>query len=350
MEKTHLDKLEPELHEQALKAFHKLANDQRGEPEDMGGGGRGNPDIWHAMGLWTYLSEHVGDISNRIANRNHVRMSYGIDMAEPKVRSSLRILQHRYGVAREIDENLAAALKYEQEKTGQIIDPQKWRKDWILAAVRYADAHKKLVVYNEAQFCAREAAIRIGALDYPMAEVYLSRLSQMMNGDDWDQHAGTVYVDSGKIAPYTPRMKEVMSEGQLIKLSTRSKSPDAPAEKFMTQFREETSVHPMLPTGTRIKTFPGGAVVSLDVDRSLNGDDSIHLTDINSMSSRGAGYGSAALKWLCDLADIHRVKLEGWADTYMSATNTLGQRDLKAWYSRYGFKIQRGNRMIRQPQ
>ncbi len=91
-------------------------------------------------------------------------------------------------------------------------------------------------------------------------------------------------------------------------------------------------------------------MVSLDVDRSLNGDDSIHLTDINSLSSRGTGYGSATLKWLCDLADLHGVKLEGWADTYMSATNALGQRDLKAWYSRYGFKIQRGNRMIRQPQ
>lgn len=349
MEETHLSKLEPELHEQALAAFHKLANDQRGEPEAMGGGGRGNPDIWNATGIWTYLSEHVGDISNRISNRNHVSMAYGISMAEPKVISGLRTLRHGYGVAREIEENIRSARRYHEEKTGETVDPDKWRNDWVAATKRYAEAHKKLVVYNEAQFCAREAAVQIGKRDYVMAEVYLARLAKMMDSDDWLTYGGTVYVSNGQIVPYTPRVKQTISEG-VIRLGGRSKDPDSPTEKFMVEYREGTISHAMLPGQIRLLSFSAEDFVMLDVRPSFDSDNEVHLSDINTNVGRGKGLGSKALKWLCDLADKHGVVIEGDSKAYMAGTpGTLKQKDLSAWYTRYGFKVARDGAMERQP-
>lgn len=346
MIKTHIRDLEPDLHAKALAAFYKLSDGQRGEPESMGGGGRGNPDIFHATGVWTWLSEHVGDITNRIANPNHISMAYGIHMAEPKVLSALRTLQHRYGCAKEIDENLSASIKYEEEKTGSRIDPVAWRVTWITATTRYANAHAKLDVYNEAQFCAREAAIQVGKRDYGLAEMYLVRLAKMMDGADWIEHAGTVYVDNDNIIPYTPKMHQLNET--VIRLG--QKKSDGQASKFMAEYRAETQSHPMMPPASRLLAVGETGFVIVDLRETFDGDDTIHIADINSLDQRGQGNGSLALKWICALADKYRVTLEGDSKSYMTTTrNVLSQKNLSDWYRRYGFRVDRGGHMIRPP-
>lgn len=202
--KTHLDDLSPALRKKALEKFDSLANAQRGEPEEMGAGGpmRANPGIYNATGVWTWLSEHVGDITHRIAAAHHVDIHYGIDMAEPKVRVALRTLKNKYGCEKEIEQNLLSNHKYNQEQYGETKSFDEWKKEFIHAANNYANAHRKLVVYNYVQALARDAAIAIGDLDYKKATFFLDTLYNIMESDNWLKEAGTVFVENGNIVEY----------------------------------------------------------------------------------------------------------------------------------------------------
>ena len=202
--KTHIDDLSPELREEALKKFESLARAQRDVPEDMGGGGpmSVNPGKLNSSGVWLWLSEHIGDLTHRIACRRHVDSAYGITMAEPKVRTGLRMLRSPYGCEKEIDQNVENNRLYQQERDGNEIDPVKWRKDFEDATMKYAEAHEKLIVYNKVHEYARDAAVYVGLRNYQMAELCLASLKKLMDGDEWLRAAGTVYVEGGRVVPY----------------------------------------------------------------------------------------------------------------------------------------------------
>jgi hypothetical protein len=64
---------------------------------------------------------------------------------------------------------------------------------------------------------------------------------------------------------------------------------------------------------------------------------------------RGNGHGSAALTWLCELADRHSVHITGHADSKTRTlrdmlekkrTRGLSKKQLRAWYERHGFRFQ----------
>lgn len=341
--KTHLDKLDATMREKALVAFHTLASEQRGEPEQMGAGGtsNANPAIHNATGIWTWLSEHVGDITNRIANRRHVEMHYGIDMAGPKVDTALRLLRHRYGVAKEIGENLRAAYRYAQEKGQDVPDFETWERDFKAAGARYAAAHAKLPVFNKAQALARAAAICVGRFDYTMCELNLSRLVDMMDGSDWPLEAGTVYVDGDRIVSYDEAKAASLAETLVLGVK---RDPNSPAQKMLDEYNEETQDHPMLPHGTRLLVYSPNEFVMLKLSRDIDDPNhSVHLSDINT-SARSGGFGSKALTWLCALADKHNVTITGLAKAYTRARDksALSQKDLIAWYARHGFSVKRG--------
>lgn len=87
----------------ALAAFKGLADDQRGYPEDMGGAGRANANkgLTNATGIYTLLTEHIGDLTHRMAQRYCERMGFGYEMVLEKVNRGLRYLQHPYGMERD---------------------------------------------------------------------------------------------------------------------------------------------------------------------------------------------------------------------------------------------------------
>lgn len=62
---------------------------------------------------------------------------------------------------------------------------------------------------------------------------------------------------------------------------------------------------------------------------------------------KGEGHGSAALQWLCNLADRHQVPMA--LDPKPFGDQTLNKTDLTAWYGRYGFKKKQGEGMVREP-
>lgn len=68
----------------------------------------------------------------------------------------------------------------------------------------------------------------------------------------------------------------------------------------------------------------------------------------------GQGGASEGLKLICDLADEHKVKVTLTAKKYGTRDPSLTTEQLRDWYKRYGFVVERGNKrdgydMVREP-
>ena len=83
------------------------------------------------------------------------------------------------------------------------------------------------------------------------------------------------------------------------------------------------------------------------------GTSEVHLSTIMTFSDKNSGSGSKALKWICDLADKHGVKLTLSVSPIKNAGSRngkdLNKRQLTAWYAKYGFVKQHGDEMFREP-
>jgi hypothetical protein len=153
-------------------AFNKLADMQRGKPEmamlvvqdtlkkEPYYSTRGN-------GSLNYLVEHVGDLTHRMAEKYATMpgSDMGIEYVEPKLRSAVRILSNR------IDIQLLNEFPEMPE------------------LARYADEHRKLPVYNEAQRLARDAAVAIGDRNFILARDNLQKLKGMVDNGTYPEEA-----------------------------------------------------------------------------------------------------------------------------------------------------------------
>lgn len=182
----------------ALKAFDHLAYEQRGEPEMVGGAGplTANPGIHHASGIYTNLTEHIGDLTNRMAKGFHVtslRCGYGY--VKNKTVNALRTLRHGYGCEREIKEQIASNHRFYTERGNYSGTMKQWVDEFHAGARRYAEAHEKLVVYNEAQWHAREAAVALGYEKFDVTTMYLRALEEHLGDPEtWAAYASLVRI------------------------------------------------------------------------------------------------------------------------------------------------------------
>jgi len=169
--------------EDVLVAFDDLASRQRGEPEvamvsaqrALGGG------------VMSYVIEHVGDLTNRMANRWHIEKDIGIDYVDDKANKTLKILKRPYGFWREHRENMKANARYDD------VPLQEYDKKVDKALKKYADAHRKLPVYNLAQRAARDAAVALGEQRPKEAIEHLEYLVWLTNDKDRYRKASTFY-------------------------------------------------------------------------------------------------------------------------------------------------------------
>lgn len=145
-----------------LQHFHKLADAQRGAPElamlDAQKALRNlpsGPALGHAL-------EHVGDLTHRMAQRHCERMNYGREYVEPKVRTGLSVVTN----------------PVDREHMDRIPD--------LPELAKYADAHAKLPVYNEAQYHAREAAVNLGRKNFGAVEKHLMKLKAMLDDGSYE--------------------------------------------------------------------------------------------------------------------------------------------------------------------
>jgi hypothetical protein len=183
----------PDLPPQVVEAFNTLAEEQRGRPENA------MLDAVHALGggVLSYIVEHVGDLTNRMANKWHLSDG-GYEYIHDKVGKTLRTLRHGYGFTIEHEENMRGNAKYNKEPYLEYV----LRANTLL--LDYADAHAQLVVYNRAQYCARGAAIALGVRNFKRAEALLAMLEKhLANIDDWTEFAIDYRLNAdGSVRPY----------------------------------------------------------------------------------------------------------------------------------------------------
>ena len=128
-----------------------------------------------------------------------------------------------------------------------------------------------------------------------------------------------------------------------------SSSVDSPSAKFMNEYREDTWDHP-LDNRTRLLNTKTGLDPRSDfatLELSRNGDDGVHVNSIMALE-KGRGQGRQALQYLTNLADKHGVDLHGTAKAF-GRDHGLNTAQLKAWYKRNGFQVDRSGNMIRKP-
>ena len=163
--------------------FRELGDSQHeGEPErrmlkvqTVNGGGVLNPVVEHAGDLTHRMTEFPDDESYKS----------GFTFVKPKVDRIHRQLHHEYGFEKEMEQNTKNNVKH----TGLTEKEFRERLDKSLA--KYADAHRKLKVYNEVQLLSRELAVAIGEKRWDDARSIVDELKSHTDkgADHWAEVA-----------------------------------------------------------------------------------------------------------------------------------------------------------------
>lgn len=137
-----------------------------------------------ASPLYASLAMHVGDLMHRMFEEPipFFKGAYALD----KIEKTLRWLQELYGFKREVDEQIAHNFEYYQ-KQGKLegMTFEQFKSNFMAKCQAFADAHKKLPAYNEAQQMAKDASIAVGEWRFNDAIRILKNLQS--KGDDPDE-------------------------------------------------------------------------------------------------------------------------------------------------------------------
>jgi hypothetical protein len=111
---------------------------------------------------------------------------------------------------------------------------------------------------------------------------------------------------------------------------------DPDIEAFMSDFHSMTDTHPWATYFSVLDNYACFEIKPFD-GKILFG----YITTLE----RGKGHGTKALRWLTDLADKHNVQLVGHIERKGDEGLTTNQ--LRQWYKRNGFKVDRQLRIVR---
>ena len=186
------------LPDHVAEAFAELGNEQRGLPE------RAMLRAQHTLGggLLSFVLEHVGDLTHRMSHHAPYGSFYP-GLVREKVKKTLGALTHAYGFEKEHEENMQANFSYFKEKDPSLTPESHAAKiDEVLA--RYAEEHSKLIVYNDVQWQARQAAIWLGKRNFKAAIMALKRVQDAVSDDEKFATLASQYKldDRGNLLPY----------------------------------------------------------------------------------------------------------------------------------------------------
>lgn len=162
-----------ELPPKVADAFFKLGDDQRGAPEEA------MIKVTHFFsGPASIIFEHCGDLTWRMSHHAKWNINQGnMDMDwKNKIEKCLYYLRdrpHNLSFEDEFQVNCTNNAKYHKVS----VEDYK-AKFWALAKA-YADAHSKLIVYNECQWHARQAAVQFGKWNTDLTKWYLEWLEKL---------------------------------------------------------------------------------------------------------------------------------------------------------------------------
>ncbi len=232
--KLHAEKLSTEsMYEQKDKDHYlgrlaQAAQEQRGKPESA----MNQAQLLLGGGVLDFVIEHVGDIYNRMYNTGYGLLDDPSAIEErrgvvlDKIKKTLRSLTNPYGFEREHKENMTASAKSRNIS----LDELQEKADTALQ--RYADAHKKLPVYNKLQRLARAASIALGEKKFNEAAVVLYKLKDIAEDPQlWAQEINKV-SENIKEAELDEATRRGFLQG-LGTLGISAISGDAEAGKYM---------------------------------------------------------------------------------------------------------------------
>lgn len=132
---------------------------------------------------------------------------------------------------------------------------------------------------------------------------------------------------------------------KLFEIKIGGKTDTAGLDAFFTEFHNETAANPFQPRMSIWKDTIG-------IEMSKFGGKA-HMSSIMSFEKKNAGQASAALKWLCELADKHNVTMDLIVSPIKNAGavegKSLTKSQLTAWYAKNGFVKTRNDTMERTP-
>lgn len=170
--------------------FERLADSQRGLPE------RAMLRVQSLLGggVLNVMAEHLGDLTHRMAEPvANDSSDQGLEYVKPKVDRGVSFLFSPYGFEREHRENLENNWRHWQEepqyrpkwwdryveKTGKEPTFEDYQELVDRALKEYADEHRKLEVWNEAQRVARDIAVALGEQKFDRVRNLLRRMETM---------------------------------------------------------------------------------------------------------------------------------------------------------------------------
>lgn len=198
------------IHPRAVRAFTKLAEQQRGAPE------MAMLKVQRAMGggVMNVAIEHTGDLIHRMTELTKYG-SVNQYTVQQKVDRVLNMLKHPYGFEKEHHENLTNNASYYGKPVGEV------RTAVRDALLKYADEHQKLPVYNLPQWLAREASIALGRGRYEDAIRHLTELKALASSKEFGK-AASAYAKEGYLKPIPVKLVGVTPGGK-VNLTTPAK-------------------------------------------------------------------------------------------------------------------------------
>ena len=134
--------------------------------------------------IYGYAVEHGGDLMHRMNEQiGFFKGAY----AKKKVQSVLSTLTNEYSFEREMHEQIASNLKYEQSKgkiKGETVESYTQKLKTL--SLEYAKEHQKLPTYNRGQELAKEVAVSLGEWRFDDAVKALRELKSHIDKGTWD--------------------------------------------------------------------------------------------------------------------------------------------------------------------
>lgn len=136
------------------------------------------------------------------------------------------------------------------------------------------------------------------------------------------------------------RFKQYLHEISIIKLGGAKDTKYI--DNFLKDYEAETKENALNP---KVRIWQDS--VGFELSKFGKG---IHISSITNFAKKGTGKASAALTWLCALADKHHVTLELIVEPIGHDDGNLNKNQLKAWYKRNNFMNMGNDKMVRSPE
>ena len=161
--------------------FAELGEKQRGKPESAM-----LKATTHHQGVYSWLLEHVGDLTHRMTQDVNVHAGFG--SVKSKIERAYNYLTHgQFGhTAEDVhEENIINNARLSK------MSEQEFRDKLNELGENYSAEHAKLTVYNEVQQRARDAAIALGKQDFETAREHITWLKNLIDKGEaaWNKEA-----------------------------------------------------------------------------------------------------------------------------------------------------------------